>query len=253
MPGIIGSVLGLVSLVSVYCDWVRWKVWFATSISVWQYVKLSRFVPEIHSHVAGRFCNLQTNSVTVCLAPVQMCHCILWHLCVAVCLAPVQLCPCCCGSVAVPQFIALCPQCITVSSFFHRVWMCCESSLCIRLWSQWLWLQCVTVCLTIAIMVIVMISPCVCQWPLCVTLRYVPTCHMCPTMPVMPPSCHHVCDAHDAHYHNVVPVPCVSQLPCPCALVTLPPMCHAVYGQDNVPLSVLFFVPPYQRQRRVQR
>ena len=27
--------------VSVYCDWVRWKVWSATSVSVWQHVKLS--------------------------------------------------------------------------------------------------------------------------------------------------------------------------------------------------------------------
>ena len=25
-PGVIGSALGLVSLVSVYCDWVRWEV-----------------------------------------------------------------------------------------------------------------------------------------------------------------------------------------------------------------------------------
>ena len=25
-PGVIGSVLGLVGLGSVYCDWVRWKV-----------------------------------------------------------------------------------------------------------------------------------------------------------------------------------------------------------------------------------
>ena len=40
-PGIIGSALGLVGPVSVYCDWVRWKVWSATSISVWQHVKLS--------------------------------------------------------------------------------------------------------------------------------------------------------------------------------------------------------------------
>ena len=37
--------LGLVVPVSVYCDWVRWKVWSATSISVWQHVKLS---VEIH-------------------------------------------------------------------------------------------------------------------------------------------------------------------------------------------------------------
>ena len=40
-PGVIGSALGLVGPVSVYCDWVRWKVWSATSISVWQHVKLS--------------------------------------------------------------------------------------------------------------------------------------------------------------------------------------------------------------------
>ena len=26
---------------SVYCDWVRWKVLFAASISVWQHVQLS--------------------------------------------------------------------------------------------------------------------------------------------------------------------------------------------------------------------
>ena len=42
LPGVIGSVvLGLVGPVSVYCDWMRWKVWSATSISVWQRVKLS--------------------------------------------------------------------------------------------------------------------------------------------------------------------------------------------------------------------
>ena len=40
-PGVIGSVLGLVGPVSVYCDWVRGKVWSATSNSVWQHVQLS--------------------------------------------------------------------------------------------------------------------------------------------------------------------------------------------------------------------
>ena len=39
-PGVIGSVLGLVGLVSEYCDWVRWRVGSATSVSVWQHVKL---------------------------------------------------------------------------------------------------------------------------------------------------------------------------------------------------------------------
>ena len=41
VPGVIGSALGLVGPVSVYCDWVGWKVWSATSTSVWQHVKLS--------------------------------------------------------------------------------------------------------------------------------------------------------------------------------------------------------------------
>ena len=40
-PGVTGSALGLAGKVSVYCDWVRWKVWSAISISVWQHVKLS--------------------------------------------------------------------------------------------------------------------------------------------------------------------------------------------------------------------
>ena len=50
--------LGLVGPVSVYCDWVRWKVGSATSISVWQHVK--RSVLEIHWHVAGTLSNQQT-------------------------------------------------------------------------------------------------------------------------------------------------------------------------------------------------
>ena len=39
LPGVIGSVLGLVGLVSVHCDWVRLNVWSATSVC--QHVKLS--------------------------------------------------------------------------------------------------------------------------------------------------------------------------------------------------------------------
>ena len=50
---------------SVYCDWVRWKVWSAASISVWQHVNcLSRSVPEIHLHVAGTLSNQQTTKTT---------------------------------------------------------------------------------------------------------------------------------------------------------------------------------------------
>ena len=40
-PGVLVSALGLVGLVSVYCDMVREKVWSATSVSVWQHVKSS--------------------------------------------------------------------------------------------------------------------------------------------------------------------------------------------------------------------
>ena len=47
-PGVIGSALGLVGPVSEYCDWVKQNVGSATSISVWQHVKLSRSIPEIH-------------------------------------------------------------------------------------------------------------------------------------------------------------------------------------------------------------
>ena len=39
-PGFIGSGLELVGLVSLYCDWVTWQVWFATSVSVWQHVQV---------------------------------------------------------------------------------------------------------------------------------------------------------------------------------------------------------------------
>ena len=41
VPGIIGSALGLVGPLSVYCDCVRLKVWSSASTSVWQHVKLS--------------------------------------------------------------------------------------------------------------------------------------------------------------------------------------------------------------------
>ena len=47
MPGVIGSVLGLVGPVSAYYDWVRWKVGSATSISVWQHVKWSEHDPSL--------------------------------------------------------------------------------------------------------------------------------------------------------------------------------------------------------------
>ena len=40
-PGVIGSALELFGPVSVSCDWVRWQVWSAASISVWQHIELS--------------------------------------------------------------------------------------------------------------------------------------------------------------------------------------------------------------------
>ena len=47
-PGMIGPALGLVGPVSAYSDWVRKKIWSATSLSLWQHVKLRSSVPEIH-------------------------------------------------------------------------------------------------------------------------------------------------------------------------------------------------------------
>ena len=48
--GVMGSGLGLVGPVSVYCDWVRQKVGSITSTSVWQHIFcLSRSVPEIYT------------------------------------------------------------------------------------------------------------------------------------------------------------------------------------------------------------
>ena len=39
-PGVTESVLGPVGPVTVYCDWMRYNVWSATSLSVWQHVPL---------------------------------------------------------------------------------------------------------------------------------------------------------------------------------------------------------------------
>ena len=41
LPGITGSALGLVGLMSVYCDWMSLQVQSATSVLVWQQVNLS--------------------------------------------------------------------------------------------------------------------------------------------------------------------------------------------------------------------
>ena len=81
LPGVIGSALGLVGPVSVYCDWVRWKVWSATSISVWQHVKLCRSVPEIHSHVAGTLSNQQTNKLLSSFSPFSSSFFFLFFFC----------------------------------------------------------------------------------------------------------------------------------------------------------------------------
>ena len=85
-PGIIGSVLGLVGPVSVYCDRVKWKVSSSTSASVWQHVScLSRFVPEIHLPVAGTLSN-QQQSLSLSLSlprrkqrPDAPCHLFLYQ------------------------------------------------------------------------------------------------------------------------------------------------------------------------------
>ena len=74
-PGVIGSALGLVGPVSVYCDLVRWKVldWQLLSQCGSTCNCVSRYVPEIHSPVAGTLSNQQTNSGTD-LFSLRCCH-----------------------------------------------------------------------------------------------------------------------------------------------------------------------------------
>ena len=40
-PGVIRTLLGLAGPLSVHCDWLEYRVWSATSISVWQHIHLS--------------------------------------------------------------------------------------------------------------------------------------------------------------------------------------------------------------------
>ena len=62
-PGVIGSVLAPVGPVSVYFDWVKWKVWSATSSSVWQHVQLSEQIrPWDTLACAGTLSNQQTTT-----------------------------------------------------------------------------------------------------------------------------------------------------------------------------------------------
>ena len=65
-PGVIGSVLELASPLSVYCDWVRLKVW-SVSQSGSTCNCLRRSVPEIHCHVAGMLSNQQTTNRAIFL------------------------------------------------------------------------------------------------------------------------------------------------------------------------------------------
>ena len=63
-PGLIGSVLGLVGPVSVYCDWVRWKFGLQLLSQCGSTSNcLSRSVPEIHLHVAGTLSKKQTTAL----------------------------------------------------------------------------------------------------------------------------------------------------------------------------------------------
>ena len=67
--------LGLVGPVSVYCDWVRWKVWSATSISVWQHIKLCEQIrPWDTPHVAGTLSNQQINISMLMMPHINRCN-----------------------------------------------------------------------------------------------------------------------------------------------------------------------------------
>ena len=61
-----GSVLGLVDPVSVHCDFLRQQIWTATSISVWQHVKLSKQICLLRYIlcVAQTLSNCETTTTT---------------------------------------------------------------------------------------------------------------------------------------------------------------------------------------------
>ena len=62
--GITGSALGLVGPVSVYFDWVKYKIFVLQLLSQCgsTYNCPCRAVPEIHSHVTGTLSNQQTTT-----------------------------------------------------------------------------------------------------------------------------------------------------------------------------------------------
>ena len=63
-PGVIGSVLGLAGPLSVYCGWVRLKVWSANFYLSVTARKIVFADPSlIYSHVAGTLSNQQTTTV----------------------------------------------------------------------------------------------------------------------------------------------------------------------------------------------
>ena len=66
-----GSALGLVGLVSVYCDWVRKKVWSATSVSVWQHVQMSEQIRPWNTLSCCRDCKQQQLCGPVVRRPLQ--------------------------------------------------------------------------------------------------------------------------------------------------------------------------------------
>ena len=79
--GVVRSGLGLVGPVSVYCDWVRWKVWpviCKLCLCGRTFNGLSWSVPEIHRHVAGMLGNQPTNvplSSLLQLVAAVVCQC----------------------------------------------------------------------------------------------------------------------------------------------------------------------------------
>ena len=63
-PGVLGWELGLVNLVSVYCDWVRQHAWSATPILLWQHVKivLADLSLRCTMHAVGTLSNQETRT-----------------------------------------------------------------------------------------------------------------------------------------------------------------------------------------------
>ena len=130
-PGVIGSMLGLVGPVSVYCDWARRKVWSATSVSVWQGVELSEQIRPRDTLACWWDVKQATNQQTSSSLSVHkfVCYGSLFLFgCVSCCLLLSWLCVSCylfLSWLCVCLAVCFCLGCVSCCLFLFDCVSCC--------------------------------------------------------------------------------------------------------------------------------